>query len=112
MFNPYTNQYTNAMPPITPPSYQPTQKITEVNGVNGASAYPLAPNSSVLLLDNNLPMLYVKTTDGAGYPTIKAFDITEHKEDDTQFDFKSFENRLKKVEERLDEQSTPKKSLE
>lgn len=34
-------------------------KIVEVNGINGANAYSLAPNSNVILLDTSLPLRYL-----------------------------------------------------
>ena len=56
------------------PNYQ-TCKVPEVNGINGANAYQIGVNSSVLLLDTNLPIVYLKQTDGGGYATVTAFDF-------------------------------------
>lgn len=60
-----------------PNGYQPVQApvngLISVNGINGAKAYQMPPNSSVALFDANEDMMYVKTTDAAGYPTIKTF---------------------------------------
>ena len=41
-------------------------QITRVNGKNGAEAFRMAQNSSALLLDENDPIVWLATTDGAG----------------------------------------------
>lgn len=40
-------------------------QITRVNGKNGAEAFRMAQNSSALLLDENDPIVWLATTDGA-----------------------------------------------
>jgi hypothetical protein len=52
---------------------QPQQTLTRVTGMEGAKAYQMAPNSVVALFDGDNDVFYVKSTDGAGFPTIKAF---------------------------------------
>ena len=64
-------------------SYQ-SCKVPEVNGMNGANAYQIGVNSSVLLLDTNLPIVYLKQTDGGGYATVSAFDLVPHKDTATK----------------------------
>ena len=54
------------------------QEVVRVNGKNGAQAFQLPPNSSILLLDETAPIVWLKTTDGAGYPTITPYDINPH----------------------------------
>lgn len=55
--------------------YQPQmpQTLTRVTGIDGAKAYQMPPNSVAALFDGNEDVFYVKSTDGAGFPTIKAF---------------------------------------
>lgn len=55
------------------PAMQPQQTLTRVTGMEGAKAYQMAPNSVVALFDGDNDVFYVKSTDGAGFPTIKAF---------------------------------------
>ena len=43
-------------------------EVIRVNGRNGADAFRLAPNSSILMLDENEPLVWLKTTDGAAAP--------------------------------------------
>ena len=58
----------------------PVNALVSVTGIDGARAYPLPPNSAVPLFDANNDVLYVKTTDGAGFPTIRTFRFEEVKE--------------------------------
>ena len=51
-------------------------ELIRVTGFDGAKAYQMPPNSSVALFDSNEDIFYVKTTDGAGFPTIRAFRFT------------------------------------
>lgn len=66
--------------------YQQSQQngIQYVNGIESVKAYQLDPNSSVLLMDNNLPRFYVKTTDAAGMASIKTFEFHEYIEEKPQ----------------------------
>lgn len=63
-YNSY-NPYTVGMAGTNP--YQPNsrQEITKVNGRDGANAFPLSANSSILLLDINNPVVYLKQADGS-----------------------------------------------
>lgn len=47
--------------------------LVRVTGLDGAKAYQLPPNSSMPLFDGNNDLFYLKTTDGAGFPTIRTF---------------------------------------
>lgn len=44
----------------------PRYEIIKVKGQNGAEAFQMAPNSQVLLLDENDPLIWFVQTDGAG----------------------------------------------
>ena len=59
---------------------EPTQNLIRVNGINGAKAYQMPANSTVALFDSNNDVMYVKSTDGAGFPSIRTFSFTELKE--------------------------------
>lgn len=52
---------------------QPVNGLVSVTGIDGAKAYQLPPNSKMPLFDESEDILYLKTTDAAGYPTVKAF---------------------------------------
>lgn len=79
-------------------------QIVKVNGRGGADAYQMPPNSQALLLDETQPIVWLKQTDGAGYPTVSAYDITPHEEVKMP-DMKSLEERIAKIEEVLKNES-------
>ena len=56
----------------------PRMEVIRVNGENGADAFQLGPNSSVLLLDETAPIVWLVQTDGAGYKTKTPYDIMVH----------------------------------
>lgn len=73
-------------------------QITRVNGKNGAEAFRMAQNSSALLLDENDPIVWLATTDGAGYKTLTPYTITPY-QPAPPVDVNSLENRIKRLEE-------------
>ena len=97
-YNPYQSQYNFTQP--MPSQMMQTQQVTRVNGRNGAEAFRMGANSSVLLLDETEPIVWLKQTDGAGYPTLTAYDIKMH-QDLPPVDLRSIEERLTKIEEVL-----------
>ena len=82
--NPYALQMQNLQNQLQQMNpYQQNQnsnQIQYVNGIESANAYQMSPNSSVLLMDNNLPRFYVKTTDAAGMASVKTFEFHEYVE--------------------------------
>lgn len=56
------------------------QNLIRVNGLEGAKAYQMSANSIVSLFDANDDIMYIKSTDGAGFPSIRTFSFTEVKE--------------------------------
>ena len=86
-----------------PPQYQAPaapQQVTRVNGENGARAYTIGANSSALLLDESGLMVWLVTSDGAGYKTVSPYDIVPHQEAPAP-DYGNLEERIKKLEERI-----------
>lgn len=84
----YPFRYQQPTAPVQP-YYQPTVQIhqqqtapglIQVTGMEGAKAYPLAPNSEVALFDSNRDVFYVKRTDAGGYPTIEAYQFAPMQE--------------------------------
>lgn len=61
------------------PQEQP-QNLIRVNGIDGAKAYQMPANSTVSLFDSNEDIMYIKNTDGAGFPSIRMFRFEEIKE--------------------------------
>ena len=87
----YTNPFQNTAP------QQPVQQVIRVNGENGARAFQIGANSSTLLLDESGLIVWLVTTDGAGYKTVSPYDITPHKEAPAP-DYVSLEQRIGKLE--------------
>ena len=86
--------------PMNPFSQPQHRAVDRVSGKPGAEAFKLAPNSEVLLLDETAPIIWLKTTDSGGYPTLTPYDIALH-EEEKPVDLKSFEDRLKRLEDAI-----------
>lgn len=56
---------------------QPVNAVVSVTGIEGAKAYKLPPNSSIPLFDRDEDVFYLKTTDDAGFATIRVFKYQE-----------------------------------
>ena len=70
------NNYNQFQPQLNQPQMT-TQNLIRVNGIDGAKAYQMPANSTVALFDNNEDIMYIKTTDGAGFPAIRTFTFNE-----------------------------------
>ena len=97
--NPYLNPYSfmqqgqmQQMQPVQPPV-----QVVRVNGENGAKAYAIGANSSALLLDESGTMVWLVTSDGAGYKTVSAYDISPHQAQPSP-DYSSLESRIERLE--------------
>ena len=97
--NPYLNPYQMPVQPFQP--VQQTQ-VVKVNGEPGARAYQMGANSSALLLDESGMMVWLATTDGAGYKTVSAYDITPHQAAPAP-DYGSLESRIKRLEDLIND---------
>lgn len=67
-YNPYSYSYN-----------QPQQmgQYTFVNGYKGALDYVLPANSTIILMDNNEPVFYLKSTNAMGQASIKKYKFEE-----------------------------------
>lgn len=73
MQNPYMDRLAQMQ---AQPQQPPRDGLIRVTGMEGARAYQMPPNSAVALFDGGQDIFYVKTTDGAGFPTIRAYAFT------------------------------------
>ena len=79
-YQPYTpqpNQQSNM--------YQQQPQLNQyafVNGIEGAKSFQLQPNQTILLMDSDSPLCYMKTANGVGQSTLRYFRLTEIKEDE------------------------------
>ncbi len=90
MYTPYPNYY---QPNYTQPNYgqlnyansvaqqnqmQQGNSITWVLGENAAKAYPVASGQTVILMDREEPVMYMKSTDQSGMPQpLRIFELHE-----------------------------------
>lgn len=88
-FNQLPNMY-QFQQPVS--NYAPSQLI-RVTGLDGAKAYQMSANSTVALFDSGSDLMYIKSTDGAGFPTIRTFQFTEVIPKDNSTDFSAFVTR-------------------
>ena len=98
-FNPY-----GFGQPMIQPAIQ-SQQVVRVNGENGARSYQIGANSSAMLLDESGTMVWLITSDGAGYKTVSAYDIIPHKTAQAP-NYGSLESRIKKLEDIIHERNT------
>lgn len=93
--NQYAQQY--GMMGQQPQQMSPQMQVVRVNGENGARAYQIGANSSALLLDESGAIVWLVTTDGAGYRTVAPYDITPHQATPTP-DYSNLEARIARLE--------------
>lgn len=82
------------------PQYQmplQRQEVLRVNGENGARMISMAPNSSILALDENEPLVWFAQSDGAGYKTVTAYKIVPVRQEQ-QASINDLAARIEKLE--------------
>lgn len=116
---PYYNQYSpylyqqgntwnNPQQPIQMMNQPKQESVVRVTGEDGAKAYQMLPNSSVLLLDERDAIVWLKTTDGAGYPSVTGYRISPIEKEQpasqeiVMSDYEDLDRRIKALEERID----------
>lgn len=57
--------------------FQQKQELIRVNGLEGAKNYPLSPGSTVALFDAESDIMYIKSMDAGGFPSIRTFSFME-----------------------------------
>ena len=84
------------------PFQLPPQKtsVKRVSGEQGVDMFRMAPDSSELLLDETAPIIWLVTTDSAGYKTKYPYDIKPH-EPEPKPDMKSLDERFSAIDERI-----------
>lgn len=99
--NPLYNPTMNPFLPQAQYAQQPQRmEVPKVNGEPGARAFPMGANSSALLLDVSGTIVWLVTTDSAGYKSVAPFDISPHQEAPAP-DFGSLEARIARLEEKM-----------
>lgn len=75
-----TNQQQQNIQPQPQPQSQSqnTNGIVWVQGENAAKSFLVAPNTSILLMDSEAPVFYIKSADASGIPhALRIFDYQE-----------------------------------
>lgn len=81
MLNQYKGQYQQQI--MQQPMVQQMQIPTQTNDMiwvlneNEATSYPVAPNNSVVLWDKNEPIIYVKSVNNQGMPSMRVLYFEE-----------------------------------
>lgn len=85
-YQPYGNYYPqnypvqNYQPQMTQPTNQNATGIIWVSGSQEAQMYPVAPNNAVALWEQSGKVIYLKSADATGKPTMRIFDLVERSE--------------------------------
>ena len=111
------NQPNNHVPQNNQINQQPQlNQYAFVNGIEGAKSFQLNPNQTVLLMDSDSPICYMKTSNGVGQSTLRYFKLTEVTEADlktqnsqpdksmdyvTKNEFKELSNRFEELLEKV-----------
>ena len=100
--NGYNNGINSMLPSPAPVQYPyGKQEVITVHGETGVDKFELhTPNSSVLLLDETAPIVWLVTTDGTGYPTKTPYDISPHKSQ-TEVEKEKVDKSFASLEERI-----------
>lgn len=117
-FNPYLNPASNpylnrqAQQAVQPQQQWgqpalPKMELVRVNGKGGAEAFQIGANSQALLLDENNPIVWLVSTDGAGFKTVTPYDIKLHEdtpEVSTEMEtLMNLQNRIENLERMVNE---------
>lgn len=77
----YQQQYQQPQNPQA--TQQPIAQSTNVNngmtwvqGIGGAKSFLVAPNATVILWDSEAPVIYLKSADASGMPSMRILDYT------------------------------------
>lgn len=72
------NYFPTGYQQVIPHQQVQTSAIIWVQGESGAKAYPVVPNNSVLLMDSESSVFYIKSTDNSGMPLpLRIFEYKE-----------------------------------
>ena len=95
-FNPYTPGF--QYPQVNPFQQQAQKReVIRVAGRPGVDAFQMGPNESVLLLDETAPIVWLVTTDGAGYKTPTPYSISPY-QPEPEIDVKALVARVDRLE--------------
>jgi len=75
----FNTNYRPPMQTMQPPQPQPMTNVSwiYVNGLNGARDHIVQPGQTAWMMDNNDPIIYVKSVDNMGSASLRAFALQE-----------------------------------
>lgn len=79
-YQPYQSSYASRLQQMEQQMGQSTSTVPQmawVNGIEGAKAYVLPPNTKIMLMDSDAPKFYIKESDMNGQPSFKAYRFEE-----------------------------------
>lgn len=85
---PYNPYYPYPQPPYQQPNFYQSQQPPQtnqyafVNGIEGAKSFSVQPNQTVLLMDSDEPIVYMKSANSLGQATIRYFRLMEASEEE------------------------------
>lgn len=103
---PTPSQQTPAQPQVQQPTYTP---LTFVNGIEGAKAYIVAPNSTIYLRDSDSDKIFIKSSDPQGRLTLRTYRLIEDNNElskttfATRDELKTLEDKIAKLQSMLEE---------
>jgi hypothetical protein len=109
-YNPYGYNNYNGYNFNQYPQQPQTNQYAFVNGIEGAKAYQVMPNQTMMLMDNDNPICYMKQSNSMGQSTLRYFKLVEVSEQElrgqaqTQSEYvlkSDFDALSKKVEDLL-----------
>lgn len=85
-YNPYGNLYQNNNQNFQQNNQQMQQTQANnyyyVNGIIGAKSFQMQPNQTVMLMDSDNPVCFMKQSNGMGQSTLRYFKLVEVNEND------------------------------
>ena len=76
-----------------------------VNGLDGAKAYNMPSNTSMMLMDGSNPYVYMKSTNQMGQATIRCFKLVEERLEDIEVSNSPYatKNEVNQLSSKIDE---------
>ena len=84
-YQPYMSQAQQSQPNLNNMYQQQQAQMNQyafVNGIEGAKSFQLAPNQTMMLMDSDSPVCYMKSSNSMGQSTLRYFKLTEVTEND------------------------------
>lgn len=81
-YNNFQNNGQQGMPQMNNQQQNQMNQYAFVNGIEGAKSFQLQPNQSILLMDSDGPLCYMKSANGMGQSTLRYFKLIEVSENE------------------------------